>query len=190
MGEHIVRKAPHELLAKLTLRALAGAGKPETPKKNRQALYDVADVLERLARKPHVDIPPLLLSEADEVQAPTTVAPVLSLPSSSAGSDACAQKLNRKMKSAKKKKKKNGGNCDAGAGTEGTPPMSPLSLPKASIDVQRDRMRRKRRRALNSTTTALGAEQGRDEVAEPREDAEVAMSSSIGQKVRRRKKQR
>jgi len=128
--EHIIRRAPHEILVGLAPRMLTGAARPDVPKKNRQALYDTADALEKLAMQPAAKgVKPLRITGTPLLGAkasPVVVAkvgtprksplPPLQLPPSAEKLPAAAEQAGKK----KKRKKKKGGE------------MTPLVLPEAA----------------------------------------------------------
>lgn len=53
--EHILRKAPREIVQLVVARVLKAAARTDIQKKNRDALYDTADALEKPASKPSSD---------------------------------------------------------------------------------------------------------------------------------------
>lgn len=118
--EYIFRRAPHELLSSLVPRILDGAARPNTVKKNRQALYDTADALEKKMRTPLPEgVKPLkLLEGAVEGTSVLKSLPPLELPASS---EPVVARTSKK----RKKKSKTGG--DSG--------VSPLMLPQAALPV-------------------------------------------------------
>merc|ERR1711924_200672 len=102
--EYIFRRAPHELLSSLVPRILDGAARPNTVKKNRQALYDTADALEKKMRIPLPEgVKPLkLLEGAVEGTSVLKSLPPLEL---SASSEPVVARISKK----RKKKSKTGG---------------------------------------------------------------------------------
>merc|ERR1712129_134269 len=110
---------------------LEGAARPEVSKKNREALYDTADVLEKLARSPlPKGVKALCLVDDPDAKAPEPVfsLPPWELPRPLAASPAKQKSKMKKVKNrkAKKAKKANGETGVAYC-------MSPLVLPAAAI---------------------------------------------------------
>jgi hypothetical protein len=137
--EHIFRKAPRELFTALMQQILASAAKPGTTQKNRQALYDTADTLERLAALPAPkDIKPLRLRDGADSSANTSSLPLLELPPSvqpveQVPKEAASGEKFYKKRGKKRKASKSGGSDEKSA--KSTPGMSPLVLPEAMIPV-------------------------------------------------------
>lgn len=159
--EHVFRRAPHELLSSLVPRILEGAARPDVSQKNRQALYDTADVLERLARNPlPKNIKPLLLvgDTGSKVVSILGALPSLELPPPSQllPVDQMPKTKGKKRKSKKK----------AGSGVD----KSPLVLPQASLPlsdceeavprvVKRKKVKRRQGDAILSKTEAASGAQ-------------------------------
>merc|ERR1711920_942292 len=102
--ENIFRKAPRELFTSLMARLLASASKAETTQKNRQALYDTADALERLAATPlPKDVKPVRLSGDADLSATTTSLPPLELPPSAKPQEQASAQVTTKKKGKKRK---------------------------------------------------------------------------------------
>merc|ERR1711957_198688 len=102
--QHIFRRAPHELMDSLAVQLLEGASRPEASKKNREALYDTVDVLEKLARSPlPKGVKPMCLVDDPDAKAPAPLAsvPPLELPPSLAPAPV---KQKSKLKRGKKRK--------------------------------------------------------------------------------------
>jgi predicted small lipoprotein YifL len=125
--ENIFRKAPRELFTALMSRMLASAAKPETVQKNRQALYDTADALERIsASQAPKDVKPVCFRDDADFSKNAPSLPPLELPPSAKKEDAPAQQTT------KKKGKKRKASTSGAASTSG-PGMSPLMLPEAAM---------------------------------------------------------
>lgn len=120
--DNIIRRAPHDLLRPLTARVLDGAGKPETNKQNRQALYDAADELEKLARQKRTDATPLTAEAAGNKSPEKTTK---ASPKAQKSTKTSAAKSKSKKKSGKRKELT--GDCEA--------VMSPLLLPQAAVPL-------------------------------------------------------
>mmetsp|Transcript_95753 Transcript_95753/g.166357 ORF Transcript_95753/g.166357 Transcript_95753/m.166357 type:complete len:398 (+) Transcript_95753:83-1276(+) len=173
--EHILRKAPHELLNPLTARVLDGAGKESVRKGNRQALYDTADALESRARQPRPESASSLelLEEAAAASATSSSSSgAAAAAKAAAGEEAAAETLQGPpspfllppackspasgLKKVKKKRKRTA-NETAGADSataangidETDAPVSPLMLPKAALPLENaGRKAKKKRRRL------------------------------------------
>lgn len=121
--EYIFKRAPHELLNGLVARILSGAARPDVPKKNRQALYDTADALERIARNPLPKGVKALRLTGEDVEAkataPLSPLPALELPPSS---EALPEQASKKRKMKKRKASRTSG-------------VSPLCLPKSALPI-------------------------------------------------------
>lgn len=172
--EHILRKAPHEVLNLLTARVLDGAGRESVRKANRQALYDTADVLESRARQPRPEsaTPLELLEEAAAAKATSSSSAAAKVSDAAAVSEAATETLTGPpspfllppackspasgLKSAKKKRKRAPNQTGGSDGTtadnasDGTDaPVSPLMLPKAALPLEKlGRKSKKKRRRL------------------------------------------
>lgn len=155
--EHILLKAPHEFLDSLTPRVLAGAAKPDSRKKNREALYETADALEKIARSaPPKGAKPLqLLCSSPKGKSPKGKSPKfpaslppLELPPMS---KPLATEPGKKKKRKKVKKVLSGG-------------VSPLLLPEAMLPVTASHLtgevgkgKKKKKRAGSPTVQAEAA---------------------------------
>jgi len=72
--EYILQKAPSALAKKLSERVLQGASRPDIGQKNREALYDTADVLEKQAAEPGDDKKTTLVLRAGTAEEAKAVA--------------------------------------------------------------------------------------------------------------------
>lgn len=157
--QHIFRKAPQELLESLAARILEGAARPEVNKKNREALYDTADVLEKLARSQGPapkGVKPLCIvgDDGKVVKAASpklSSLPPLELPESA--SPVQAEQTKKMKKGKKRKAKKTNGESKAC--------MSPLMLPAAAVCVEGastpQRKLKKKRRGSDPVAGAEGS---------------------------------
>jgi len=161
--QHIFRRAPHELMGSIAPQLLEGAARPDGSKKNREALYDTADVLEKLARSPlPKGVKPMCLVDDPDAKAlaPLASVPPLELPPSLAAAPA-KQAESRKGKKRKAKK----ANGETGGGSC----MSPLVLPAAAImDAKSNTPPRIVRKAKRKKQGGEGAASGADTTSAPR----------------------
>jgi predicted small lipoprotein YifL len=134
--ENIFRKAPRELFSSLMARLLACASKAETTQKNRQALYDTADTLERLAATPvPKDVKPISLKDDADGSKTTTTLPPLELPPSAKPQEQTSGQEITKKKGKKRKASKSGNDDKASTGKARKSGMSPLMLPEAAMPI-------------------------------------------------------
>jgi len=155
--QQIFRRAPHELMDNLASLMLEGAAKSDVSKKNREALYDTADVLEKLARSPlPKGVKPMCLVDDPDAKAPVSRASVspLVLPSSLAPAPA-KQAESRKGKKRKAKK----ANGETGAPSC----MSPLLLPAPAVTEVKSKtppriVRKAKRKKRQGDVAASGAD--------------------------------
>merc|ERR1712178_199400 len=144
--QHILRRAPHELLDSIVSHLLESAARKDVTKKNREALYDTADVLEKMARSaPPKGVKPLQLtggaSSPKAPVAPKLLSP-LQLPAQLEPQGA------EKKKNMKKGKKRKAAKTNGDSSTGDRSQMSPLMLPAAAIpdvDENGPAIRRKRK---------------------------------------------
>jgi len=149
--EQIFRKAPHELLSAIATRILDGAARPSTIKKNRQALYDTADVLEQRARNPLpkgekplkiIDengskatkfefVAPLDLPKSPKSSSPGAAKSPKSSPAATASKSPKASSASPKAAEAAQPKKKGKKRKITGNGG-----VSPLMLPEAALPLE------------------------------------------------------
>jgi hypothetical protein len=135
--EHIFRKAPRELFTSIMSRLLASAAKAETTQRNRQALYETADTLERVAASPAPkDVKPVCLRDDGDCSTTKSSLPPLELPPSAVPEEkAPAQQISKK-KARKRKANKSGDEKKSSTGTTSASGMSPLMLPEAMMPVE------------------------------------------------------
>jgi len=159
--EHIFKKAPPEFLPTFTKRILDGAARADIPQKNRQALYDTADILESKARTPAsasakkkppqkksaVASPQVPPATSSPPPAPSALLSKLELPAA-----ALAEKEVKK-KGKKRKAKTNG---------SGNACMSPLVLPEAALPTDaptpKKQLKKKKRGAKQGSQEGVASE--------------------------------
>jgi len=138
--ENIFRKAPRELFTSLMSRMLASAAKPETTQKNRQALYDTADALERVAASPAPkDVKPVSLRDDSDSSAIKSSLPPLELPPSAKAKSPLAkaeEKAPDQQTSKKKGRKRKASKSGADKKASTNSGMSPLMLPDAMLPAE------------------------------------------------------
>jgi len=128
--DNVLKKCPWELLVPLSSRLLEAAGKTKIIQKNREALYDTVDEMEKRAREP---APDTLLLQEDVTH--------------TAGSNQATEVA----KSSKRKRSKRSKNAKAQAAGQ----MSPLMLPQAAEPSLSSAAKKHRQRSPSEVAQAL-----------------------------------
>lgn len=145
--EHVLRRAPPDLVDALLKRVLEGAAKTDIPKKSRQALYDTADELEKVSRRRPENASPLLKEASPQRAVKAASKAASSSPRSAAGivspGPKAGEEKGKKRNGRVKKKNKGGGQLV----------MSPLMLPQAAVPALRASKKKARRTEAGAVAT-------------------------------------